>query len=554
MLTLKEFKEARGVLSGVIRNTSLVYSPAFSKATGNQIYIKPENMQVTGAYKIRGAYYKISTLSDEEKARGLVTASAGNHAQGVAYAAQAAGVSATIVMPTTTPLVKVNNTKDYGAKVVLHGETFDDAAELAAKLSEEEGLTYVHPFNDPAIATGQGTISYEIFQDLPDVDVILVPIGGGGLATGVSTLAKLLNPNVTVIGVEPSGAASMKASLEAGHVVTLDRVETIADGVAVKTPGDQIFPYIQKNIDDIITIPDDELVDAFLDMMEKHKMIVENAGLLTIAALRAGKHVLCEKPMATTLADCEAMAAAARESGKFLMIGQNQRLTKAHQKARQLVADGVLGDILTFRTTFGHGGPETWSVDPGKNTWFFDKSKAAMGAMADLGIHKTDLIQYLLGQTVVEATAKVTTLEAGGRRAAHRRGRQRHLHLPHERRRHRHHDRQLDLLRRGGQLHRALRHKGHPAHLRRPGLLPQAHHRRRGEGALRAGGHPDQRQPDRLRRHRLLHGLPDRQHAPRHLRRVGAHRHAGRVCLSGVLPDRQGGVRRPGLTKGVFTI
>ena len=290
MLTLKEFKEARGVLSGVIRNTSLVYSPAFSKATGNQIYIKPENMQVTGAYKIRGAYYKISTLSDEEKARGLVTASAGNHAQGVAYAAQAAGVSATIVMPTTTPLVKVNNTKDYGAKVVLHGETFDDAAELAAKLSEEEGLTYVHPFNDPAIATGQGTISYEIFQDLPDVDVILVPIGGGGLATGVSTLAKLLNPNVTVIGVEPSGAASMKASLDAGHVVTLDRVETIADGVAVKTPGDQIFPYIQKNIDDIITIPDDELVDAFLDRMEKHKMIVENAGLLPIAAL---SHLKC---------------------------------------------------------------------------------------------------------------------------------------------------------------------------------------------------------------------------------------------------------------------
>ena len=290
MLTLKEFKEARGVLSGVIRNTSLVYSPAFSKATGNQIYIKPENMQVTGAYKIRGAYYKISTLSDEEKARGLVTASAGNHAQGVAYAAQAAGVSATIVMPTTTPLVKVNNTKDYGAKVVLHGETFDDAAELAAKLSEEEGLTYVHPFNDPAIATGQGTISYEIFQDLPDVDVILVPIGGGGLATGVSTLAKLLNPTVTVIGVEPSGAASMKASLDAGHVVTLDRVETIADGVAVKTPGDQIFPYIQKNIDDIITIPDDELVDAFLDMMEKHKMIVENAGLLPIAAL---SHLKC---------------------------------------------------------------------------------------------------------------------------------------------------------------------------------------------------------------------------------------------------------------------
>ena len=291
MLTLQEFKAARSVLSGVIRDTSLVYSPAFSKATGNQVYIKPENMQVTGAYKIRGAYYKISTLTEEEKARGLVTASAGNHAQGVAYAAQAAGVAATIVMPTTTPLVKVNNTKDYGAKVILHGETFDDAAQLAAQLSEQEGLTYIHPFNDPAIATGQGTISYEIFQDLPDVDVILVPIGGGGLATGVSTLAKLLNPNVKVIGVEPTGAASMKASLEAGHIVTLDKVETIADGVAVKTPGDKIFPYIQQNIDEIITINDAELVDAFLDMMEKHKMIVENAGLLPIAAL---SHLKCK--------------------------------------------------------------------------------------------------------------------------------------------------------------------------------------------------------------------------------------------------------------------
>ena len=291
MLTLKEFKEARSVLSGVLRPTNLVYSAAFSKATGNHVYIKPENMQVTGAYKIRGAYYKISTLTQEEKDRGLVTASAGNHAQGVAYAAQQAGVAATIVMPTTTPLVKVNNTKDYGAKVILHGETFDDAAQLAAQLSQEDGLTYVHPFNDPAIATGQGTISYEIFQDLPDVDVILVPIGGGGLASGVSTLAKLLNPNVTVIGVEPAGAASMKASVEAGHIVTLDKVETFADGVAVKTPGDQIFPYIQQNVDDIITINDDELVDAFLDMMEKHKMIVENAGLLPIAAL---SHLKCK--------------------------------------------------------------------------------------------------------------------------------------------------------------------------------------------------------------------------------------------------------------------
>ena len=286
MLTIEQFKEARNVLQGVLWPTPLIHSPYLSKSCGNNVYLKPENMQVTGAYKIRGAYYKISTLTDEEKARGLVTASAGNHAQGVAYAAQAAGVAATIVMPTTTPLVKVNNTKDYGANVVLHGEVFDDAAELAAQLAEEQGLTYVHPFNDLTLATGQGTIAYEIFQDLPDVDVILIPIGGGGLAAGVSTLAKLLNPNVKVIGVEPAGANCMQASFAAGKVTTLPQVNTIADGTAVKTPGSKIFPYIQKNLDDIITVEDDELVVAFLDMVENHKMIVENSGLLTVAALK----------------------------------------------------------------------------------------------------------------------------------------------------------------------------------------------------------------------------------------------------------------------------
>ena len=291
MPTLEQFKNARSVLKGVIRETSLIDSPALSKGCGNRVYLKPENMQVTGAYKIRGAYYKISTLTQEQRERGLVTASAGNHAQGVAYAAQAAGVAATIVMPTTTPLVKVNNTKDYGANVILHGEVFDDAAELAVQLSQEEGLTYVHPFNDLTLATGQGTIAYEIFQDLPDVDVILIPIGGGGLAAGVSTLAKLLNPNVEVIGVEPTGAASMKASLEAGHVVTLPTASTIADGVAVKTPGDLVFPYVQQNVDRVLALEDGELVEAFLDIMERHKMIVENAGLLTVAAL---KHLDCK--------------------------------------------------------------------------------------------------------------------------------------------------------------------------------------------------------------------------------------------------------------------
>lgn len=290
-MTLEDFKAARKVLEGVINPTHLVPSPAFSAACGNHVYLKPENLQVTGAYKIRGAYYKVSTLDDDQKQRGLITASAGNHAQGVAYAARAAGCRATIVMPTTTPLVKVNNTKALGADVVLHGSTFDDAAAKAQQLVADRALTYIPPFNDADVATGQGTIAYEIFSDLPDVDVILVPIGGGGLCAGVATLTKLLNPNVKVIGVEPTGAASMKAALEAGKPVTLESVDTIADGVAVKTVGDVVFPYIQKNVDDIITIDDSELVDAFLDMMEKHKMVVENAGLLTIAALN---HLKCK--------------------------------------------------------------------------------------------------------------------------------------------------------------------------------------------------------------------------------------------------------------------
>lgn len=296
-MTLEDFKAARRVLDGVINPTHLVHSPAFSAASGNQVYLKPENLQITGAYKIRGATYKVSTLSDEQKERGLITASAGNHAQGVAMAAQKAGCRAVIVMPTTTPLVKVNNTKALGAEVVLFGGTFDDAAAKAHELEQEQGLTYIPPFNDATVATGQGTIAYEIFSDLPDVDVILVPIGGGGLCAGVATLTKLLNPNVQVIGVEPSGAASMKAALKAGKPVTLDSVDTIADGVAVKTVGDVVFPYIQKYVDDVITIDDDELVDAFLDMMEKHKMVVENAGLLPIAALGhldcKGKNVAC---------------------------------------------------------------------------------------------------------------------------------------------------------------------------------------------------------------------------------------------------------------------
>lgn len=285
-MNLDKFEEATEAVKKVILRTKLIYSEYFSDTSGNKVYLKPENMQYTGAYKVRGAYYKISTLSQKDRDKGLITASAGNHAQGVAYAAKMYNAKAVIVMPNTTPLIKVNRTKSYGAEVILHGDVYDEACNYAYQLAEEKGYTFIHPFNDEDIATGQGTIAMEIFKDLPTVDIILAPVGGGGLLAGVAALAKQLNPNIKIIGVEPEGAACMKASLKAGHVVTLNDVDTIADGTAVKTPGDVVFPYIQKYVDDIITVSDCELIVNFLDMVENHKMVVENSGLLTVAALK----------------------------------------------------------------------------------------------------------------------------------------------------------------------------------------------------------------------------------------------------------------------------
>ena len=285
-LTLEKFEEAAERVKEVTLETRLVYSEYFSSHTGNKVYFKPENLQYTGAYKVRGAYYKISTLSEEERNKGLITASAGNHAQGVAYAAKIYGAKAVIVMPTSTPIIKINRTKSYGAEVVLYGDVYDEACEYALKLAKEHGYTFIHPFDDLDVATGQGSIAMEIIKELPTVDYILVPIGGGGPATGVSTLAKMLNPNIKVIGVEPANANCMQVSIKNGKVTTLPSVSTIADGTAVKTPGSNIFPYIKKNLDDIITVEDDELIVAFLDMVENHKMIVENSGLLTVAALK----------------------------------------------------------------------------------------------------------------------------------------------------------------------------------------------------------------------------------------------------------------------------
>lgn len=285
-LCLESFEEASEIVKQVVQETKLVYSEYLSEQSGGKVYLKPENMQFTGAYKLRGAYYKISTLSDEERACGLIAASAGNHAQGVAYAAQRYGVKAIIVMPTTTPLIKVNRTKSLGAEVILAGDIYDESSQIAIEMAKEKGYTFIHPFDDLVVATGQGTIMMEIYKELPLVDYVLVPIGGGGLAAGVSVLAKLLNPKIKVIGIEPAGANCVEESIKAGDVITLESINTIADGTAVKTPGAVIFPYIKDYIDEIMTIEDEELVAAFLDMVENHKMVVENAGLLSVAALK----------------------------------------------------------------------------------------------------------------------------------------------------------------------------------------------------------------------------------------------------------------------------
>ncbi|MCD8097598.1 MAG: threonine ammonia-lyase [Lachnospiraceae bacterium] len=297
MMTLEKFEEACEVVDRVTNRTGLIYSQVFSEQCGNKVYLKPENMQKTGAFKIRGAYYKISTLTEEERAKGLITASAGNHAQGVAFAAKEYGCKAVICMPTTTPLIKVNRTKAYGAEVVLYGNDYDEACVHAIELAQEMGYTFIHPFDDLDVATGQGTISMEIFKELPLVDYILVPIGGGGLIAGVATLAKMLNPKIKVIGVEPAGANCMEESLKKGEVICLEHSDTIADGTAVREPGKKIFSYIQENVDEVISVPDDELIVAFLDMVESHKMIVENSGLLSVAALKhldvKNKKVVC---------------------------------------------------------------------------------------------------------------------------------------------------------------------------------------------------------------------------------------------------------------------
>lgn len=285
-MKLQDFTTARKHLQKVLLPTHLIYSPIFSEESGNQIYIKPENLQKTGAFKIRGAYNKINKLTEEEKKRGVIASSAGNHAQGVAYAARELGIKAVIVMPKTTPLIKVQSTKKYGAEVVLYGDVYDDAYQKAKELEAQEGYVFVHPFDDIDVLEGQGTIALEILEEMPDAEVIVVPIGGGGLISGIAAAAKMIKPDIKIIGVEPSGAASATEALKKNKVITLPEANTIADGTAVKRIGDLTFNCIKQYVDEVVTVDDYELTEAFLLLAEKHKLIAENSGILPLAALK----------------------------------------------------------------------------------------------------------------------------------------------------------------------------------------------------------------------------------------------------------------------------
>ena len=286
MINIKDVWEAAKRLEKIIQPTPLYRSEVFSRESGQEVYIKPEHLQVTGAFKIRGAYNKIARLSEEDRKRGLIASSAGNHAQGVAYAAQLLGAQAVIVMPKPTPLIKVQATRKYGAAVVLAGDIYDEAYEEARRLEKEKGLLFVHPFDDWDVIAGQGTIGLEILRDLPDADVILVPVGGGGLISGIAVAVKALNPKVKIIGVEPEGALTLKTALENGKPTALESVHTIAEGVAVRKAGELTFQVVQELVDDIIPVSDYDLQESFLLLLERHKQVAENAGVLSLAALK----------------------------------------------------------------------------------------------------------------------------------------------------------------------------------------------------------------------------------------------------------------------------
>ena len=275
MVTLDKVYHAAYVLKDVIRKTDLIYAPKINPEA--QIYLKTENLQITGSFKVRGAYYKISQLSKEEREKGVIACSAGNHAQGVALAAQKSGIPALICIPDGAPISKVENTKSYGAQVELVKGVYDDA-HRACELQEQSGRTFIHPFDDPDVIAGQGTIGLELLDQLPDVDAVIVPVGGGGLISGVAFAIKSLNPNCKVYGVQASGAASMKEAISHHQIAALERVRTFADGIAVKCPGDLTYEMVNQYVDDVVTVTDDEIATAILTLIEQHKLISEGAG------------------------------------------------------------------------------------------------------------------------------------------------------------------------------------------------------------------------------------------------------------------------------------
>ena len=282
MLTIDNVYRASNALKGVIRKTDVIYAPKL--CPGVDLYLKTENLQITGSFKVRGAYYKMARLSDEEKARGVIACSAGNHAQGVALAAQKNGIKSVICLPDGAPISKVEATKSYGAEVCLVEGVYDDAYQKALALRDEKGYTFIHPFDDEDVVAGQGTIALELIDQLPDLDAVLVPIGGGGLISGIAYTIKTLNPNVKVYGVQATGAPSMKNAVEHGKIEGLDSVATIADGIAVKKPGELTYELCSKYVDEIVTVSDDEISAAILALMERHKLVTEGAGAVAVAA------------------------------------------------------------------------------------------------------------------------------------------------------------------------------------------------------------------------------------------------------------------------------
>ena len=323
-VTLGMVLEAREHLKGIVHRTNLVPSKPLSNGE-YQVYLKSESLQDTGSFKVRGAYIKIASLSAEERAAGVIASSAGNHAQGVALAAKAFGVPATIVMPEGAPIAKVKATRELGATVVLHGAVYDDAYAHARKLQEESGATFIHPFDDPMVIAGQGTIGLEIVDDMPDVDAIVVPIGGGGLAAGIAVAVKTLHPGIRVIGVEAAGAACMKASREAGHIVTLDSAKTIADGIAVMTPGVETFEICNQYLDDIVIVDDDEIAQTVLYLMERCKIVTEGAGAASVAAIMGHKF------------DCKGKIAAVLSGGNIDVTMLSRIIEKGMLKAGRMI-------------------------------------------------------------------------------------------------------------------------------------------------------------------------------------------------------------------------